>query len=842
MCVVDTANFIWEAYVLRFVEGYLHRSNMLTNIRESLEALNAEALYEIKKLLRSRCSETMLSAVDLLECCLKDESLGSTYPLREFMLEEDMVGFLCDAMSTNSWPLLERLTYVLELLSDSDKMLLEGHAVVAVEAAQRRAHFLALMVSSKSAECESALRAILRLVSTLLERWRSVLRSAQCASNLCPPQGLLSTLRLVLDARCASPPTTLCVANMLYSLLCVVSVGGEPGDPTGLAVTIASCVRAVSSALQGLLHPGDNQGGDQGDGLDEEERNSTAEWACGILSAIAARITSVRAACEKLSDVECDDALRTMERLEAEMQQVMLDKCLPIVVKTARARIESSDEESVVLGLDELYERGPAQPGMTWVLLDALVTSLEHGKDAVALADTLACQDFLWLLPALHRTERSDAALNLLCSMLAHLAAELVGGQDGQLLLADSLPAYVLSLPHGPSAQRVPASVLKMVWVSFAVNCVLATDCMTEAARAASCRLTQLLVDADVRGTLAAAFTAHPCLLYWAFQASAVSARMQQVVLELWLSQVSQGEASDEDAVGIAAPVLEIVLTQRQAVHPLLPPPEATFPSAPPNELELSLSPLFPFAGHATLLGDARFAQAVLSAASDEDVQVCATALSLLRHLEEDNALLKAPVVQAATPLEVGTLLLAVCSGDLQVASAGVLLLLEVLKPKQHPFLILEDDAEMLQSLYFMLQNQALKVRGKPEDSDAVWRALAGLMSRSPTLCQQPWNHVLIKLNLKQAPLFQLSDDFVSFLMEWLRHVAPAEQPPEPTPRRPMPTMLTETAIEIASALAEAVPDFQMGTVGRGIADALLRVTANLPPNLMSSVKGLATK
>lgn len=59
---------------------------------------------------------------------------------------------------------------MLELLSDSNKMLLEGHAAVAVEAAQRRAHFLGLMVSSTSTECEAALRAILSFISTLLAR------------------------------------------------------------------------------------------------------------------------------------------------------------------------------------------------------------------------------------------------------------------------------------------------------------------------------------------------------------------------------------------------------------------------------------------------------------------------------------------------------------------------------------------------------------------------------------------------------------------------------------------------------------------------------------------------
>ena len=66
--------------------------------------------------------------------------------------------------------------------------------------------------------------------------------------------------------------------------------------------------------------------------------------------------------------------------------------------------------------------------------------------------------------------------------------------------------------------------------------------------------------------------------------------------------------------------------------------------------------------------------------------------------------------MQAAQPLSVGALLLAVCSRDLQVVQAGVELLLEVLQPKPHPFLALEDDDEVMRSLYFTLQNQALKV------------------------------------------------------------------------------------------------------------------------------------
>lgn len=102
------------------------------------------------------------------------------------------------------------------------------------------------------------------------------------------------------------------------------------------------------------------------------------------------------------------------------------------------------------------------------------------------------------------------------------------------------------------------------------MNCVLAADSVTEAAQWASSRLTQLLADLESRGALAAAFTAHPSLLYWAFgacQATAVSPRLQQAILELWLAQSDGG---DDGGAGIAAPVLEIVLAQRQAVYPLL--------------------------------------------------------------------------------------------------------------------------------------------------------------------------------------------------------------------------------------------------------------------------------
>lgn len=125
-------------------------------------------------------------------------------------------------------------------------------------------------------------------------RWGTVLESAQCLSNLCPPQGLLSTLRLVLDARCTSPSTILSAARMLCSLLGLVSVGGEPGDPMALAVSIATCVRLASSSLQRMLLQDGVQGGDQADLLDaleEDERKRVAEEACESLCVLASRVT-----------------------------------------------------------------------------------------------------------------------------------------------------------------------------------------------------------------------------------------------------------------------------------------------------------------------------------------------------------------------------------------------------------------------------------------------------------------------------------------------------------------------------------------------------------------------
>lgn len=41
-----------------------------------------------------------------------------------------------------------------------------------------------------------------------------------------------------------------------------------------------------------------------------------------------------------------------------------------------------------------------------------------------------------------------------------------------QVSLATNLPEYILSLPHGPGA-KVPRSILKMVWISFAVSTFL---------------------------------------------------------------------------------------------------------------------------------------------------------------------------------------------------------------------------------------------------------------------------------------------------------------------------------------------------------------------------------
>lgn len=61
-------------------------------------------------------------------------------------------------------------------------------------------------------------------------------------------------------------------------------------------------------------------------------------------------------------------------------------------------------------------------------------------------------------------------------------------------------------------------------------------------------------------------------------------------------------------------------------------------------------------------------------------------------------------------PLDIGVFLIIASSQDLIVSQAGLLLLHEVLKSKPNPFITLQESDGALKSLYFTLQNQAVKV------------------------------------------------------------------------------------------------------------------------------------
>ncbi|XP_026285771.1 uncharacterized protein LOC113211576 [Frankliniella occidentalis] len=961
------------------------------DLLKRIAGLSQDALFEMKKLLRSRCADRQLSAADALESCLRSESLSHRCPLREFMLEEDMVGFLCDAMTTNSWPLLERLTSVLELLSDSDKMLQEGHAVLAAEALQRRVHFLGLMVGS-STDCESALRAILGLLSTLLLRWKSLnVRRRGGVSGLCTPMGMLSTLRLVLEAGLkdsTSAATTLAAAHTLCGLINLVVVGAEPGDPYSLAASIASCVRAALACLHRLLEESAEEAPRKDDDEDEEQLRSMA---CECVLSLLTHIIGARVACEETLGRE-DDALLVLESLEDEVQEAVLEKCLPLVMREATAAIKESLGPEAAAGSEEDVLAG--LPALVGVLLDSLQTSLSKGKDPVALSDRLVCENFLWLLPTLHRVDPSyGAPLRLLFGVLAHLAHDLLdagswwegGAEDlasfldtaksvlplnncewpnilemhsytpplpsagppaaAQLLvlmlayfrfLADSdcdreemlalacgLPTYIQSLPA-----RTPVSILKMTWVSYSVSCLMAEEASAES-RAAGTRLATLLEQTE---SVERAYTHHPAVLFWAFHGrSGMPPQLQKTVAELWLR--------DGDAPSNVAPMLELVAAHPAAVHPLLDVvcdgvPEAAQRAArvlakaaassgtvaadlsaglwvrvpvvlsssasrpdpagrqdggcgllvwlaaevfrpPPADMVLRVANLLGGAlgrqrlgsephylsaamfilrrlledarcrsdprVHTTLLSDTRFAQALLLAARYKDARTCTAALDLLRLLEQDNALLKVPVVQSPQTLEMGVVLLAVNSVHLEVFEAGLLLLQEVLKPKEQSFVSLEQNEKFLRSVYFVLQNKAIKFKDLAALGVTVWTVLRELLSQSEMIVHQPWNHVLVSFTLKQGPMDEASIEVLAFLLRWLSLLAPTK-PPQPTPRRPLRSMLTETCIEIATALVNADKQFQASVIARDIGKALLRVTANLPTSLHQTVEEIATE
>ncbi|KAK3919541.1 hypothetical protein KUF71_008668 [Frankliniella fusca] len=430
------------------------------DLQRRIAERSPDALYEIKTLLRSRCTDKQLSAANVLETCLRAERITSKCLLRDFMLEEDLVGFLCDAMTTNSWPLLHRLTTVLELLTDSDKMLLEGHAVLAAEASQRRLHFLGLMVRS-SAEWGPAQKR---------QGTHGVL--VQGVSGLCPPMGMLSTLSLVLDAGLqgrTATTTTLSAAQTLCGLLHLVVVGVEPGDPSALAASVARCVRVALGSLRRAL---DTPAGSREDsGADRDDPDDT-EMACELLCSLASHIINARVACEEALGPE-DDALLVMLSLEDEAQAVVMDQCLPLVVKVATASTKESlegDFGGVMLRSNscrqpEDEDDADGLPALVGVLLDTLQAFISRGKDPVAVADQLVCQHFLRLLPALHQADCTNgAALRLTCAILAHLAHDLLDAgrwwkEEGG---ADSLAAFLYSAaPLLPAKSCEWPSVLK---------------------------------------------------------------------------------------------------------------------------------------------------------------------------------------------------------------------------------------------------------------------------------------------------------------------------------------------------------------------------------------------
>ena len=68
-------------------------------------------------------------------------------------------------------------------------------------------------------------------------------------------------------------------------------------------------------------------------------------------------------------------------------------------------------------------------------------------------------------------------------------------------------------------------------------------------------------------------------------------------------------------------------------------------------------------------------------------------------------------VAVAPLPLGVELLAVTVAGEDVEVCEAGLRLLVELLRPKTSPFIALQGDDAALRTLYFTLQNQAVKVR-----------------------------------------------------------------------------------------------------------------------------------
>lgn len=117
-------------------------------------------------------------------------------------------------------------------------------------------------------------------------------------SGLCPPLGLLSTLRLLVSEPRSGPrpeaaptctATALSAALLLRDVLQLMVVGAEPGDPRSLADQVAACVRAC---LQRLVHiAGQENDDEEEDEEDDVNKRVDSEQACELICQIAACIT-----------------------------------------------------------------------------------------------------------------------------------------------------------------------------------------------------------------------------------------------------------------------------------------------------------------------------------------------------------------------------------------------------------------------------------------------------------------------------------------------------------------------------------------------------------------------
>ena len=117
--------------------------------------------------------------------------------------------------------------------------------------------------------------------------------SPRSMSSLCPPLGLLSTLRQVVSAPASastSPANTLCAAETLRDVLQLVVVGAEPGDPVVLAERMAACARACLQRLVDIVV--DEREEEDDDEVEEEGRaaDTVAVQACELICQLVACI------------------------------------------------------------------------------------------------------------------------------------------------------------------------------------------------------------------------------------------------------------------------------------------------------------------------------------------------------------------------------------------------------------------------------------------------------------------------------------------------------------------------------------------------------------------------